>query len=589
MKIKLMCFFIIFVAGTSAFASAIIDHRIKPSTSAIQSSNIELNRANYSEYFNSDTLMPAVKEIQNKIDKTPGDYSLYVSLVDLYIKMKRYDSAYEELTFLYNLSQQDKLNSQVLQQIDSLYKSYQKILKTNRNNYSLYLDMAVMAMILQDKNQADILIDKASSKIYDVKLFKNAVEKVIDYTQNYKLGSVLAARLKQKAPNDVEILKMQAKYLILQGNTTAAIEECRHIIAADPEDDETKYFLFKMLINQNKNEKEIINTIYNNPENDKIQYAYSDISNILVKNNDIDNAKVFISSLLKAYPDNAEGYILLSDIYRKEGKLKESYELLEKGRDKVNSSEAVSKYNVLLAKLSDEPVNEANSLIANGLYNEALEVLASANQESLYVILTQARANYMLSEKQKSLELLNKAMTLFPNNSDVFCAFGYIYLKEKDIESARKYVNESLKINPDNKTALDLLDMVNKAEADKNINQIVVLFETQNYTEAMRLIDETIKVNPKDANLYYYKALTYIAQNNYAASTASLYKCIELDKNNALAYFYLGIAFDNLSEPKNALMYYQKFIELLPKDEFGESEKLEYANSRITKLKAKNN
>lgn len=301
-------------------------------------------------------------------------------------------------------------------------------------------------------------------------------------------------------------------------------------------------------------------------------------------NNDIDKAKIFISSLLKNYPDNAEGYILLSDIYRKEGKLKESYEVLEKGRDKINTNEAVSKYNVLLAKLSDEPVSEANSLIANGLYKEALEVLSAANQESLYVILTQARANYLISEKQKTLQLLNKAMTLFPNNSDVFCAFGYIYLKEKDIATARKYANKALEIYPDNKTALDLSDMIDKAEADKNINQIISLFDTQNYSEAMRLIDETIKVNPKDANLYYYKALTYIAQNNYAASTASLYKCLELDKNNVLAYFYLGITFDNLSEPKNALMYYKKFTELLPEDEFGESEKLEYAKLRIQKL-----
>ena len=38
------------------------------------------------------------------------------------------------------------------------------------------------------------------------------------------------------------------------------------------------------------------------------------------------------------------------------------------------------------------------------------------------------------------LDLLNKAMTLYPNNSDVYCAFSYIYLQEKDIESSRKYI-----------------------------------------------------------------------------------------------------------------------------------------------------
>ena len=100
----------------------------------------------------------------------------------------------------------------------------------------------------------------------------------------------------------------------------------------------------------------------------------------------------------------------------------------------------------------------------------------------------------------------------------------------------------------------------------------------------MRLINEALKINKKDSGLYYYQGLTYIAMNNYAAATAPLYKAIELDKNNNLAYFYLGLAFDNLSEPDNALAYYRKFIELLPKDDYGESEKLNYAKSRIEKL-----
>ena len=276
---------------------------------------------------------------------------------------------------------------------------------------------------------------------------------------------------------------------------------------------------------------------------------------------------------------------MLSEIYKKEGKLKESYEALNKVRDKADSSEAVSKYNVILAKMSDQPVQEANSLIAAGLYQQALEVLESADKDSLYVILTGARANYLLNKKGNTFDLLNKAMTLYPENSDVYCAFGYIYLQEKDVETARKYTNKSLKINPNNRTALDLQDMVNQAETDKEKNTIISMYESQNYTEAMSMIDEALKINKKDPDLYLYKALTYIAKNNYSASTASLYKCIELDRNNKMAYFYLATAFDNLSEPKNALQNYQTYVNLLRDDDYGESERKEYALSRIQKLK----
>lgn len=238
----------------------------------------------------------------------------------------------------------------------------------------------------------------------------------------------------------------------------------------------------------------------------------------------------------------------------------------------------------MLAKLSDEPVREANSLIATGLYQQALDVLDSANQENLYVILSQVRANYMLSNRQKTMELLNKAMSLYPDDSDVYCAFGWIYLQEKEIDTARKYADGSLKLNPENKSAKELLDMVNKAEADTYKSRIVALYEAQNYVQAEKLVDEAVNINKKDANLYFYKALIYIAQNNYAAATAPLYMAIELDKTYAPSYFYLALSFDNLSEKQNALENYQKYLTLLKPDDYAETERKEYASSRINQL-----
>ena len=176
-------------------------------------------------------------------------------------------------------------------------------------------------------------------------------------------------------------------------------------------------------------------------------------------------------------------------------------------------------------------------------------------------------------------------MTLYPNNSDVYCAFAYIYLQEDDVESARKYVDGSLKINSENRTALTLLDLINNAETKKFHGKIASCVESQNYTEAVRLINEAKSINKKDSALYYYMGLIYIAQNNYSASTAELYKCLEYDPDNNLANFYLGIAFDNLSEKSNALMYYQKYIGQVKSDDFGESERKEYAKVRIQKLK----
>ena len=108
--------------------------------------------------------------------------------------------------------------------------------------------------------------------------------------------------------------------------------------------------------------------------------------------------------------------------------------------------------------------------------------------------------------------------------------------------------------------------------------------EQQNFNEAMRLVNEALAIDNKNSALFYNKGLIYIAMNNYAASTAPFYKAIELDKNNIKAYYYLGVAFDNLSEGQNALEYYKKFVENLPEDDYGESEILNNAKIRIEKL-----
>ena len=550
----------------------------KPSiqASSIVRTNVKNTGAN-PEY------LPAIEELKSKIKQNPNNNEYYALLADVYIKSGQYEKAYDELIYLTNLSRQNKLDTNVLSAVNSMYQTYRQNVRYDRNRVPLCINLALMSLILNENARAEEYISMSADSISEQKMLKSAIPIVFDITRNPQKAIYVCDKYISKNPQDVEMHKLKASYLVQTGNKDGAIEEYSKILSAKPTDNDAKYYLYKALSAKNASEKEIIRQIY---KTDKPNYekVYYELADMLLRNDEVQPAQKYAEMLVNKFPDNADGYILLSEIYKKEGKLKESLEALEKVRDKADNNEAIAKYNVMLAKMSDRPVEEANSLMANGLYQQALEVLESANQDALYVILTEARANYLLNKKGNTFDLLNKAMSLYPENSDVYCAFGYIYLQEKDIETARNYVNRSLKINPENRTTLDLQDMVNKAETDKMMSNIVSTYESQNYAEAMRLIDEAIAINKKDSNLYLYKALTYIAQNNYAASTASLYKSIELDKNNKLAYFYLATAFENLSEPENALQNYQKFVELLRADDFGESEKREYAFARINKL-----
>lgn len=576
MKFKLLLLFIVIAVCNEAFADSIVERRVQPRQSAIQSSNMVFSDSALRQ--NDNIYNKAVNELQKKISDDPNNYILYVSLIDLYIKTKQNDKAFEELVFLNNLAKKNKLDSAVLKSVSELVHSLENGSRYYKNN-DILINIAMMNLILQEYSKAEnCLINAPNSK-----LFTPAYKELFDTSANYRAAIALADKILLRNPSDVKLRKLKTNYLLQLNNKEEARKELTALVSIVPQDLDVKYDLYNLLVEQNKQEKDILKVIYPGKNTD-YEKAYSELAEVLLKHNDIQSAKMFADKLIEKYPDNVNGYIMLSEIYRREGNLKDSYDVLRVVRDKADDNESVSKYNVLLAKLSDEPVKEADSLMNNGLYSQALTVLESANPENLYVILGMARANYFLNKKQKTFELLNKAMTLYPENSDVFYYFAYIFYKENDIESSRNYLSKALKITPGHKYSLQLEDALNKADSDKLVNQIISSFESQNYTEAMRLIDEALKINKKDSLLYYYKGLTYIAQNNYSASTAPLYKAVDLDKNNIPAYFYLGLAFDNLSEYENALSYYKKFINLLPKDDYGESEKLKYAQSRIEKL-----
>ncbi len=584
MKYKVVILLCFFTFGNMVFSqSGIVQNRASFKPSAIQSTNMVFKDKNYSTFYSEDTLNAALTEIQNKIQLSPHNYSLYVSLVDLYTRTKQYEKAYKELVSLYKLSTEDKLSFNTKEELINLLNRLKNNVRYEKNKSPIYMDMAILSLIADDKEGAQDYIGYASKGLVNEDMLKDAFSLIFNPQESSQKALEVCNNIISRNPEDVQIRKLKAQYLTQINNKDAAIEEYSVISALSPNDKDVKYNLYKLLCDKNYSQKDIINKMY--PENTKnYEKIYADMAEILLKNNNLPEAKNYALMLTEKFPKNEVGYMVLADICQKEGDLKSAYEALSKLRDTADSSDAVAKYNVMLAKLSDEPVREANSLIATGLYQQALDVLDSANPENLYVILSQVRANYMLSNRQKTMELLNKAMSLYPDDSDVYCAFGWVYLQEKEIDTARKYADGSLKLNPENKSAQELLDMVNKAEADTYKSKIVALYEAQNYVQADKLIDEAVKINKKDANLYFYKALIYIAQNNYAAATAPLYMAIELDKTYAPSYFYLALSFDNLSEKKNALENYQKYLTLLKPDDYSETERKEYASSRISQL-----
>lgn len=581
MKLKLCLLLLILSIGYDSLAASVVENNNarmtgKP-TSIVRSSYYDNNTssADYSMI---------LEELKTKVDKNPNNYSLYVPLIDAYIKTKNYKDAFNELSFLLSLKDQNKLSDSILKQIQQLYMKTAEANRYSRSNSPVYVNLAMMSLILNNNDLAEKYIKKAVVNVSDSELMIDGIKTVFDYTGNLD-GAVSVCNLYSSLnkSDNPDLRRLKISYLLQSNNITAALNEYQDYIKNPNVDDNAmRYEIYEVLAAKNSSDKEIIKTLYPATIEDE-SFCYFDLYKLLQSSDSYTDAKKYAAKLEKSYPNSVYTGIVKAEALMQAGKVDEAKEVMEALKSKLTTTGDIEIYNSIVASMSAQPVQEAFSLFNQGHYQSALSILDNL-PSSTSTLALRARCYIELGQMQNALDLLNQAMATGSDSFVVNGQFGYYYYALGDYTTARNYINSSLNEQPDYEPALVLLDKLNQVDAQRYVNQIISAFDAQNYAEAMRIINKALKIDPKSAELYYYKGLTYIAQNNYAASTAALYKSLELDNSNVLSYYFLGIAFDNLSEHQNALANYKKFVQLFPDDEYGESDKIRYAQSRIKKL-----
>lgn len=529
-----------------------------------------------------------IEELQNKIAQNPNDYSLFPPLIEAYLKTNKYEEAYFDLEYLNSLKNGQKLSQDVLYDLDKLRQKLAEKTKYMQNKTSLLINLALINLIFDRYTDAENCLKKAALRTTNHKLYLNALKLIIDTDGNYENGIILSnSYIENNNLSDMtrkEIKKIKVYFYINLGQYEDALSEQISILQGTPNDSEALYSTYNLLIKCKASEDKILKTLFSENSKNKEQ-CYYDLYKLLIKQNNYEDANFYSTKLEKQYPKSLNAAFLKAENLIREGQLNKVPEVLNSVSDKLVRDEDIAAYNRLMALVSKAPDKEALRLFEQGYPNKALELLEDNNiPDTASILAFKARCCIELKRMQQALEYLNKALYLDSENLMVNLQFADYYFINGDYEVSRKYAEKALQMDSQNKSVLKLIDKLNEIEAAPYINQIATALESQNYKEASRLIGYALDIAPNSSILYYYQGLNYIAGNNYAASTGSLYKSLELDRSNILAYYYLGIAFDYLAEYENAYENYAKFLRLLPRDELGESEKIEHAKSRINKI-----
>lgn len=370
-------------------------------------------------------------------------------------------------------------------------------------------------------------------------------------------------------------------------------------------------------------------------------------------NNQFELALDEISNAIKEHPDSGSFYTFRAAIYdimsRYDEEINDLNKIIELNANEkdvlfayhqravANSSiglfeEALQDINYFIAHqgqgtASTDEMSEAYLNKASILYELNDKVEASANY---YLALSNANDDikasaYMglanLSETpQEALDLLNKAISIAPDNAEILANMATIYLEQGDVEraysdarksfaldpynapnnfnlgqihalylnqpdSAKKYYERVIKIEPHSIKStpayINLAIMESQSDnfraaykyAQKAVklmpdddgilyNVAHILSDMQKTKEALDAVSKAIKINSTEVEYYNLKGAILIDMQKFDEAIDVFHKCIEVKPDFGGAYYNLGYIYGELDNHEQSIHFYNKAVQL---------------------------
>ena len=143
---------------------------------------------------------------------------------------------------------------------------------------------------------------------------------------------------------------------------------------------------------------------------------------------------------------------------------------------------------------------------------------------------------------------------------------------------AEAYLKKALQLNPQS-DAKELLSYVVQNGSLTVLNEGIDLYEKNNYQTALLKFNEVLKKEANNAYAYYYRGLIYDEQKQPKLAINDYLNVLKYSNEFPIANYMLAVDYDTLSNYKEAFKYYQKFISSYSTDD----EYLKYAKRIVIK------
>lgn len=347
-------------------------------------------------------------------------------------------------------------------------------------------------------------------------------------------------------PDNVQANLYKAQALSEMGNKKGALDLYRKVLSVDPANSIAKAEITSVMQDA-LSPTEFIDYLTKNANDKLMQATLYDYAYKQHKENKIDNAVTAYNAVIKTNPNNVDAYVNLAICYASKNEYEKAQEILNVAKSKFPANNLVLK---TLQQVKNDSISTIMAEAVNSYeekdYKTALQKYLAVSPQTEDSLLGIAACYQSMNSYDKAIEFYKKAYDLNEKNSEIPYYIGYLYSEQQKWADAEIYLRKSVTLNPN-------------SEAKNLLNYVIQNITLTDYNEAVNLYEK----------------------NDFEKAIIKFNQVIKQDSNNAFAYYYRGLIYDEQKKYKTAVEDYNKFMSVYKTDD----EYLQYIKARVEELK----